>query len=403
MFGYRLSAIGYRLFMKPLLLQIIALLAGLFIRRRAPAELRRVLVIKPDHLGDLLLATPALRALRSALPAAEITGLVGPWAPFIWARNPDLDRLLILPFPGFDRNRKGDAVSHLYVLLKYALLLRRGRYDAALLLRDDHWWGAMLALLAGIPVRVGHAYELSQPFLTHALPLDRSVHVAQQGLDVVNQMIARDTVGAKHSHEIPLSQKESHANASPLRFDPRDDERALADAWYATHVPEHHRLVVIHPGTGGPAKLWLPERWAAVGDTLLAREDTTLLLTGGPGEEALVAQIAGLMQRPPLTLAGKLSVGQLAALLGRASVVMGVDSGPLHLAVSQGVQTITLFGPVEVGRYGPWGDPERHRVLRKELFCSPCHVITACPRGLAVPECMGLIGVEDVIHAACSM
>jgi ADP-heptose:LPS heptosyltransferase len=370
---------------KLLFFSMLGLLGRLFVRRKAPAELQRVLVIKPDHLGDLLLSTPALRTLRSALPHAEITGLVGPWAAFIWARNRDLDRLLILPFPGFDRGKgKDDPLGRLYLLLKYALLLRRGQYDAALLLRDDHWWGAMLALLAGIPVRVGHGYELSTPFLTNILPLDRSVHVAQQALDVV---------------ECVAGTQPAASLRTDLRFDATPAEQTWANDWYAAHVPARTRLAIIHPGTGGPAKLWLPERWAAVGDALLARGDTTVLFTGGPGEEALVAQIAGMMQHAPLTIAGKMGVGQLAALLGKAFIVMGVDSGPLHLAVSQGAPTITLFGPVEVGRYGPWGDPARHKVLRKELFCSPCHVITACPRGLAVPECMAGIAVGEVLAA----
>ena len=409
--------------MKLLFLKILALLGKLFVRRRALYPPQRLLVIKPDHLGDLLLATPALRTLREALPQARIVGLVGPWATHVWARAPELDRLLVLPFPGFDRShnketrRQGEkettyargmalmmrlfrspallisrpALQPYLLLFKYSLLLRSGRYDAALLLRDDHWWGALLALFAGIPVRIGHAYPLSASFLTTALPLDRSVHVAQQGLDVVLQIA---------DCRLQVEPQRPQSTIVPLHFAPTSEERAWAKAWLAEQGASAKRLVVIHPGTGGPAKLWLPARWAAVADELAARPGTALLITGGPGEEALVEQIAGLMVQRPLVLAGRASFGQLAALLGQAAVVLGVDSGPLHLAVSQGVPTVTLFGPVEVGRYGPWGDPAKHQVVRADIFCSPCHVITACPRGLAVPACMEQIAVANVLAAA---
>jgi heptosyltransferase-2/heptosyltransferase-3 len=106
------------------------------------------------------------------------------------------------------------------------------------------------------------------------------------------------------------------------------------------------------------------------------------------------------MPEAPLALAGRTSVGQLAALLRRADLVLGVDSGPLHLAAAQGAPTIHLYGPGDAGRFGPWGDPHRHVVVREELWCSPCGVFSACPRGLELPECMDRIAVARVIAAA---
>jgi heptosyltransferase-2/heptosyltransferase-3 len=161
-------------------------------------------------------------------------------------------------------------------------------------------------------------------------------------------------------------------------------------------------LVLLHPGTGGPAKLWFAERWAAVADALQAA-GARLVLTGGPDELALVGEVAGAMRSAVLTLAGQTSVGQLAALMRRAALVLGVDSGPLHLAAAQGVPTLHLYGPGDAGRFGPWGDPARHVVLRADLWCSPCGVFAACPRGLARPECMELIDATQVAERACAM
>ena len=372
----------------------LALIAKLCVRRDT-GHLERILLIKPDHLGDLLLATPALTALRQSHPEARITALVGPWSRRMWQGNPSLDALIDLPFPGFERTPPGRrpssivhrlaALLHPYLLLlKYALLLRRGRYDAALLLRDDHWWGAALAALAGIPRRIGHAHPLCAPLLTTALPYNPHEHVTRQALAVVTA----------------LSPQPAARSPQPSAFYPSLAEHAWADAWLASQLGPGERLVVIHPGTGGSAKHWLPERWASVADALAATPGARLLLTGGPSEAPLVAQVAALMQSPALTLAGQTSVGQLAALLGRAALVLGVDSGPLHLAVSQGAPSVHLFGPSDQARFAPWGDPQRHRVLRAGLFCSPCGVFDACPRGTIGPECMAAISVGEVVAAA---
>lgn len=379
--------------MKLLLLRLLALVAGRFTRPAEPGPPRRVLVIKPDHLGDLLLASPALAALRQALPEARIVGLVGPWAARMWRGDPALDALAELPFPGFDRARAGRRPLAPYLaLLRYGLLLRRSRYSAALLLRDDHWWGAALAALAGIPVRVGHAHPLCAPLLSRALPYDPARHVTRQALDVVAAL-----AGA------PAGAPDGPPGRPPTSFAPTAPEAAWAEGWAAANLAPGERLIVIHPGTGGPTKHWPPASWAAVGDALAAAPAARVLLTGGPGEAALVTEVAALMARPALTMAGQTSVGQLAALLGRAALVLGVDSGPLHIAVSQGAPSVHLFGPSDHARFGPWGEPHRHRVLRAGLFCSPCGVFAACPRGTAGPACMTAIEVAAVVEAARPM
>jgi ADP-heptose:LPS heptosyltransferase len=358
---------------------------------------RRILVIKPDHLGDLLLATPALRTLRQALPAARIVGLVGPWARRIWQANPDLDALLDLPFPGFERAAaRRRSLRPYLLLLRYALLLRRYDFDAALVLRDDHWWGAALAAAAAIPQRIGHAHPRCAPLLTTALPYDPREHVARQALAVVAALAG--TAQPPHARPTPLAM--IGYGAPPTRFTPMPAEQAWAAGWLAAQLVPAERLVVIHPGTGGPTKHWPPAGWAAVADAMAAAPATRLLLTGGPGEAALVAEVTGLMRRPALSLAGQTSIGQLTALLGRAALVLGVDSGPLHLAVSQGAPTLHLYGPSDHARFGPWGEPARHRVLRAGLACSPCGVFAACPRATTGPECMIAITPDAVIAAA---
>ena len=142
---------------KPAIRRALFSAAGRILTRlsRAPGqpEPRRVLVIRPDHLGDLLFAAPALRLLRTWLPRAHITALVGPWSAEVVSRSPYVDQVQTYAFPWFDRVPKGSLLSPYRQLARKSAQLRVGRYDLAVVLRFDHWWGALLTALAGIPER----------------------------------------------------------------------------------------------------------------------------------------------------------------------------------------------------------------------------------------------------------
>lgn len=352
--------------------------------RRAASSPRRVLVIKPDHLGDVLLLTPALRLLRQQLPEAEITLLIGPWSRAAVAHNPDLDAIVTCEFPGFTRADKPGTLQPYILLLTTALRLRAGRFDAALLARDDHWWGALLACIAGVPQRIGFAVPEVRPFLTTALPHSFAEHVTAQSIALVTALTGQAT---------------TERNAPRAPSSSADHEWAAA--WLRAHNLDQldgAPVIAIHPGSGGAAKLWTNQRWAGVADAL--HERSPIILTGGPEEQELVNDLALRMSRRPLQLVGASTIGQLAALYSRCALVLGVDSGPLHLAVTAGAPTIALFGPGDDTRFGPWGDPQRQIVLRSGLWCSPCGVLTECPRGTLPSECMALIPVQQVLVAA---
>lgn len=431
--SFRLLLSSFRLSLRRLFLYLLAWIGRCLVSTPPSEELpSHILIIKPDHLGDVLLCTPALRMLRQSFPHAHIVILVGDWSACVLEQNPDVDELLTLPFPGFQRSRgRHLSLAPYLLLLRFALLLRAGHFDAALFFRDDHWWGAALAMLAGIPQRVGHAVPECLPFLTDVLPWNPDEHVTDQAITVVQRLIPTPStvVGqvrasvADHvwlpdaraptacigqglpypvhtfNPSFPGKGREMQVAAWPLRFTPCPADVAWATGWLAEHgVRAEHCLIILHPGTGGTAKLWLSDRWAAIANQLATDPTVRLLLTGGAGEETLVQSIVQLLHRPPLVLVGATSVGQLAALLGQAALVLGVDSGPLHLAVSQDTPSLHLFGPSNAERFGPWGDPTRHRVLCAGLWCSPCGIFSACPRHTAPPECMDLLTVEQVVE-----
>ena len=137
------------------LLRLIPSLARVSSRQSHPSP-RSIVVIRPDHLGDLLFTTPAIRLLREAYPKAHITCLVGPWSKAVIESNPHIDEIALCPFPGFTRQKKRSVFEPYVTLLRYARRLRQQEFDLAIVLRFDHWWGALLAYLAGIPHRAGY-------------------------------------------------------------------------------------------------------------------------------------------------------------------------------------------------------------------------------------------------------
>jgi ADP-heptose:LPS heptosyltransferase len=147
-------------------------------------------------------------------------------------------------------------------------------------------------------------------------------------------------------------------------------------------------------------KQWGEENWAFVADTLSDQLDATVVFTGGDHELSLVRHILSHMKRQACVMVGETGVGSLAALYERARLVLGSDSGPLHLAVAVGTPTITLFGPADPVEFGSWGPVEKHRMLWSSIGCRPCRVLDW---GNDAPEnhpCVREISVASVLEAA---
>jgi lipopolysaccharide heptosyltransferase II len=347
-----------------------------------------ILLIRPDHLGDLLFTTPALRALRAAFPQARITCLVGPWAEAVVASNPCLDEVMLCPFPGFTRQPKRSIIEPYVVLGRYARLLREKQFDLAVVLRFDHWWGALLAYLARIPRRVGYDIAEVKPFLTDAIPYAAGRHEVEQNLALV------EAAGVQGEHPITPA-------AHPLEFPLRAQDLAFAVRYLAEQgVGDDDPLVCIHPGAGAPVKLWRKEGWARVADALVERYGAKVILTSSASEEPLVQAIAERMASQPLVAAGQTTLGQLAALMARCRLVLGADSGPLHLAVAVGTPTVHLYGPVDSRTFGPWGDPVRHIVLTSDMDCIPCNRLDYREDELEAHRCVWDISEAQVTEAA---
>ncbi len=365
----------------------------------------RILLLRPDHLGDLVMTTPILDALKTHIPDAHITMMVGPWSSEVVARHPAIDCLLTCPFPGFQRAPQKSLAPYI-LLLSIAQQLRRNRYDLAINLRPDFWWGAGLLYLAGIPHRMGYAIEPGRPFLTRALPFNSPEPTPVSNLRLVSA--ALETLGYS-----PLEQPYT-PERYPLQFIPTAEEQGwVTERLDKEGINPDTPIVVIHPGAGAAVKLWRTEAWSACASIFPALftspTPVRIILTGSKSERPMLEEIGqGMTAQAQPLLVTDASVGQLAALLRRAQLVLGVDSGPLHLAVAQATPTMHIFGPTDPRIFGPWGTSGRHIVIASVQRCPtcpsiPCGRLDFGPKEVAAHPCVRLVPEQQVEAAITTM
>lgn len=367
--------------LRSLLLQAISTTP--IIKQRANTD--RILIIRPDHLGDMLLTTPAIHALRQAYPNTEIHALVGSWSAQILANYPEIDTVLTLPFPGFSRTPNTNLRSPYQLAFSSARKLRKIGYKTAVIMRPDHWWGAMLAFMAGIPTRIGYDLPNVSPFLTHKITHEHE-HVVLQNAKLIQAI----------DPQIDISEK-----ALRFHYPIMDTSRAWIKGYLIEWgIEAHTNIIAIHPGAGTWVKQWDAEKWASVADHLADQFDAQIVFTGGDHETILAQNIAAHMEHQPCFTAGDTDIGTLAALFERAQIVLGADSGPLHLAAAVGTPTVALFGAADPIEFGTWGKANKHRVLYSDIACRPCRVLDW---GTDAPEyhpCVREISVARVLDAA---
>lgn len=357
---------------------------------RGPQRVQRVLVIQPDHLGDVILASPALARLQEAAPEVDFSYLVGPWSAEVAAHGPLADAVSTLPFPGFSREPKPNPLQPYALLWRTARDLRRKAYDAAIVVRPDHWWGALLARVARIPIRIGFETPDTRPLLTHALAWDRRQHATARGIALADH--ASIILGGSRSSST------TSETVPQFRLSAADEDRAKT--FLRSTGLEDGSFVVLHPSAGVPLKSWPVERWAAIAERL-AESGWPVVLSGGPGDDSLLAAVQERMAIPPAGVLVGQPLGVFAAILALAAVVAGPDNGPLHLAATVGTATVRLYGPASPEIFGPWPAAERQRVLHdRTLACVPCGQLVDPPCGATVtPACMRALSTDRVLTA----
>jgi heptosyltransferase-2/heptosyltransferase-3 len=365
--------------------QWLRLLANSYVPpSRKARNARRILVIRPDHIGDALLATPAIRLLKHYRPQDEVHVLAGPWSASVFENVSEVDVVLTVPFPGFDRRNSSTNLRSPYEFaLRTASKIRKIGYQYALILRHDHWWGAWLAQLSGIRYRLGFDSADTALFLTHHAPF-KHAHAIEQNLRLVEKFLEKDL-----------------SDQIDYRYETHLNDRAFIRGYLAEWgVEPQDETLCLHTGAGTSAKQWEPSKWAIVADILSEQLGATAVFTGSDSELAMIRHIADQMKKPPILVAGDTSLGQLAALYERSRVVLGCDSGPMHIAAAVGTPTVTLFGPADPLEFRPWGNPNSHMILQSSLGCLPCRILDWVDDSLEFHPCVREIEVNDVLSAA---
>jgi heptosyltransferase-1 len=347
------------------------------------SEIRRIALIQPSRIGDIVFSLPTLAGLRRIFPQAHIAWLVDERCRDLVEGHPDLDEAIIIPFKTIEqaiRDRQWGVLHQTYRRLKREL--RQRSFDLSL---DLHGLAksALLVLMAGARFRIGSANtngmkELSGFFSREIPPRPRDVHTVERNLALI-----RFLEGAEESPSFNLKSS----------FQERAEVRAILDR---TGREREKELIIIHPGAGWLSRRWPVERFADLIHELKQTYPVNLAVIGGAEggskEDRLFERLFSLLQVPVIDLVNRLTLRQLTALLEEAALFIGNEAGPMHLAGALKRPVVAMIGPTRPERTGPYGD--RAFILRKEVGCNPCR-----ERNCTDLKCMKAIEVADVLEA----
>ncbi len=369
---------------------------------------KRILLVKPSSLGDVVHTLPVLHGLRTRYPQAKIDWLVAPQFAPLLKSHPELDELIL-----FDRKRFGRlglSAGAASEFLTFIRDLRARRYDLVIDLQGLFRTG-FLSAASGAPIRIGFrdAREGAWLFYTHHLHIeDPDTHAVDRNYRV-SALLGFEDVPV----EFDLALTESvRASARELLRDGLVSKmvRTADPTYLESRSHEQQRfyrsgqvlsgdecIVAVAPGARWETKSWLPERFAQTIDELSERPGVRCVLLGGPDEVELCKRIAHTCRSATINLSGQTSLGELAAVIELATLVLCHDSAAMHLAVALGRPLVCLIGPTNPLRTGPYRRPED--VVRLKLDCAPCYFrrLSQCPHA---HRCMRELNVATVLAAA---
>ncbi|KPL08187.1 hypothetical protein AMJ86_01650 [bacterium SM23_57] len=308
----------------------------------------RILIMKYWGLGNIIQASPTLKKIRQSCPDCQITFLTLSQNSGLYDNNGLYDRSLSLPMKSM--------IPFAWEVLKLIGKLRKQRFDWVIDLDPLTFFSESMAFLSGAPCRAGFVRAEDQRSLyTHPVLFREDIHICDVFQTVAHTLDAHN--GDGQLIPIVLNQEE---------------ESFLDSFCRDHHIAQDDFLVGINVNASEVAKerRWPRERFAELADRITNTNISRVILLGSPSEREYVQKVASQMTTKPIMAAGKTTLRQMIALLGRCNLFISNDSGPVHMAVAQGSPTVAIFGPETPERYGPRGS--KHQVIYKGLPCSPC-------------------------------
>lgn len=337
-------------------------------------KINSILLFKLRYIGDVLMTTPAIRLLRKSYPDAHITMVVNKGTEDVIRYNPHINRILTI-----DRNivKGASLYKRLTHDLSFLRKMRETQYDVSIDFASGDR-ATFLSLLCGVPYRVGFSSREGwrRILLNRTVDIPGSVHTVKRNL-----LVLEEALGLK-----------TEDTDMELYTDKADDEHI--SQWLKKHNLDNKRIVVINPGGRYWFKRWEAGKWVALIDLIQGELGVPVVITGAGKELEDVRTIMSGIKTQAHSIAGQTTVLELAALLKRAALYIGNDSGPMHIAAASGTPVIALHGPTDPTVWGPWG--KGHTVISSHVSCSPCKV-TDCK--VEKGKCMEQISVEEVWQA----
>ena len=335
---------------------------------------KKIMVRATNWIGDAVMSLPAIEALRARFPDSEIVVVAKPWVSELYQHHPAVSRQIVYDADGEHRGIRG--------FRKLIRELRSESFDAAILFQNA-FQAAWMAWRARIAVRIGYARDGRSSLLNEAVEVISPAACGHQVYYYL-QLLFRSGLIDK-----PASLEEVHLHLA-------DSERRWAARQLLTLGLGGRRFLVgICPGASfGPAKRWLPDRFAKLADRLIDALGADVLIFGSPAESALAEEVAQAMGHTPVLVAGKTSLRELMALLTKCHLVITNDSGPMHLAAALHLPLLAIFGSTNQRETGPIG--HRMRIIKHAVECSPCG-LRECPIDF---RCMTGVSVDMVYKTA---
>jgi len=340
---------------------------------------RKILLARTDRLGDLVLTTPAIKAVREAYPDAYIAMIVRPYGELLVKDNPYLDEVIVYDKSGLHRS--------VAATVCFALRLRKARFDRAVIFHPTNRMH-IIAYIANIPRRIGYDSKLS------FLLTDSIKNLKHEG--------------KKHERDYTLDLLralgiESYEKELYVAVDSR--ARSSIEQILNSHgIATKDRLVTLHPGASCVSKIWPSERFAKLADMLIEKHSIKIAVIGGKEKRDIfcVESVKKFMRKEAIFFKGALDMRELAALLKRSMLFISNDSGPVHVATAVGTPVVDIFGRNQPGlsplRWGPLG--ENDIVMHKDVGCEGTCLAHNCNKSFA---CLSAVSVDDIYTAIQSM
>ncbi|MFA5339363.1 MAG: lipopolysaccharide heptosyltransferase II [Candidatus Omnitrophota bacterium] len=336
----------------------------------------RILIIRTDRIGDVLLSTPSIKAVREAYPNSHIAFMARPYVEDIVDGNPYLDEVIL-----YDKDNKHNGF---FGSLKFILELRRKGFNLAIILHPT-LRSNLIPFLAGIPERAG--YDKRWGFLL-TKRLKDTKHLGEKHEIDYNFDVLRAIGIAAKDRTLYMPVKPEY-------------ERVIDRFMALNDLGGKDTIVAVHPGASCRSKRWAAYRFGRVADELIDKHNVKIVIIGGPSDVNTVKEVETGMLHKPLVLSEEHSLGEVAALLKKCKLLISNDSGPVHIAVAVGTPVVSIFGRLDPGlspqRWGPVGPDDI--VIHKDVGCEEC-LAHNCKLSF---KCLDAITVEEVLTAAESL